>query len=123
MKYLKLHNQSHEGETANHLTYQDCVLQCISGVLRNDVDASRGRMAVKHGLLEQVAHVLTVEGDLRSSVTVSCDVLNNLVKIYPASVPKIRDLGIEQLVNDALARFPEEDSNEIYNEKPLPQSC
>jgi len=114
VEQLKAHPKPREAECSDHLTYAYEVLQCVSGLLRWDVDGTRGQAAVEAGLLEQIAQVMRREPNYRPTMDVCCTCLRLLLERNTSYAPRLLELGVKELAQDAVERFAAYDPTPFY---------
>lgn len=94
------------------------VLECISGLLKRDVNLTRSRAVIKAGLLEQLARVMQEDSKQSATVEAACDVVASLVDIttlepddtdriqeLASYTKRLADLGVVKMIQGALVAF------------------
>merc|ERR1712187_31754 len=80
---MRQHPEPHYAECGDTLSLKYEILQLVNGFLEHDDNNTYGRTFINEGLIDQINHTMTVEHDLRGSVSISCSDLGWLFRRNP----------------------------------------
>lgn len=95
------HPAPYEALCADHLSFKYEILAVLWGLLNNDPTGHNLKHAIKAGLVDQIIHTMTVEGDLRASVATSCRVARSMIQGNRSIAEQLKKKGVCKLMKNA----------------------